>query len=451
MSSVPGTSTVWIPVEDGGSMEVPADDPRAIEYLRHWRHVVPAPLPRPRGTRGTYKGVYTVQPGDTLTAIAKDLLGNANLWPSIAQLNRLADPNLILVGQRLMMPGGNSVGGESSSAALSSSPPPGGSIDATTPAPSASVARLALARGFMFIIFEQLPEIGIGSKIIRKVAIVPKNYAYPFPSLGPELGIPMGVGRLSPLDPLGVLSPAEHAIGGDAALSPFLSASERPFGAPSIKGQPLLIDVAKVKAAGGQVLTVDELAADLARYAAENPTRGAQIEQLMWAVKNVEGEVLIRGSVPPGAATPITGAAHLGHIRSAEDLWAEFTAGKIGRGELESGLVDLERAYARARIVGRVGRVFTVVGVILTAYDLEQAAQRSYRQSSVKPIGAEVIRQIGGWGGGIAGAKLGAVVGAAFGIETGPGAIVTGAVGAVIFGALGYFGADLIADEISPN
>ena len=53
--------------------------------------------------------------------------------------------------------------------------------------------------------------------------------------------------------------------------------------------------------------------------------------------------------------------------------------------------------------------------------------------------------------GGIAGAKLGAVVGAAFGIETGPGAIVTGAVGAVVFGALGYFGADLIADEISPN
>jgi hypothetical protein len=42
-------------------------------------------------------------------------------------------------------------------------------------------------------------------------------------------------------------------------------------------------------------------------------------------------------------------------------------------------------------------------------------------------------------------------VGAAFGIETGPGALITGALGAIVFGAIGYFGADLIADQISPN
>jgi hypothetical protein len=42
-------------------------------------------------------------------------------------------------------------------------------------------------------------------------------------------------------------------------------------------------------------------------------------------------------------------------------------------------------------------------------------------------------------------------VGALFGIATGPGAIVTGALGAVVIGALGYFGADLAADQISAN
>jgi hypothetical protein len=51
----------------------------------------------------------------------------------------------------------------------------------------------------------------------------------------------------------------------------------------------------------------------------------------------------------------------------------------------------------------------------------------------------------------LAGAKIGFVGGALFGIETGPGAIVTGALGSIIFGAAGYFGAELIADQISPN
>jgi hypothetical protein len=92
-----------------------------------------------------------------------------------------------------------------------------------------------------------------------------------------------------------------------------------------------------------------------------------------------------------------------------------------------------------------------VVGVVMTAKDVYQAGQRSLEQGSAKPLAAEGIRQVGGWGGGIAGAKIGFGVGALLGIETGPGAIVTGAIGAVIFGAAGYFGADWIADKISPN
>ncbi len=51
----------------------------------------------------------------------------------------------------------------------------------------------------------------------------------------------------------------------------------------------------------------------------------------------------------------------------------------------------------------------------------------------------------------LAGGKIGLVAGALVGIETGPGAIVTGAIGAIIFGIAGYWGADWIADHISPN
>ena len=84
----------------------------------------------------------------------------------------------------------------------------------------------------------------------------------------------------------------------------------------------------------------------------------------------------------------------------------------------------------------------------LTAYDFEQATEKSFKAKSVKPISAEVIRQAGGWGGAIAGFKIGGLGGAAVGIETGPGAIITRLIGGIIFGSAGYFGADWVADHI---
>jgi hypothetical protein len=72
------------------------------------------------------------------------------------------------------------------------------------------------------------------------------------------------------------------------------------------------------------------------------------------------------------------------------------------------------------------------VGVIFTAKDIADATQRSIHQKSYKPLAAESIRQVGGWGGAIAGGKAGFLIAAAFGIETGPGAIITGALGAVM-------------------
>ena len=49
---------------------------------------------------------YTVQPGDTLSAIAARAYGSAADWPAIWWANRrqVPDPDLIITGQRLALP-----------------------------------------------------------------------------------------------------------------------------------------------------------------------------------------------------------------------------------------------------------------------------------------------------------------------------------------------------------
>ncbi|MGO1540156.1 MAG: LysM peptidoglycan-binding domain-containing protein [Luteimonas sp.] len=49
---------------------------------------------------------YTVQEGDSLSAIARKLYGNANRWQEIYEANRnqLDDPDLIKAGQVLRIP-----------------------------------------------------------------------------------------------------------------------------------------------------------------------------------------------------------------------------------------------------------------------------------------------------------------------------------------------------------
>lgn len=47
---------------------------------------------------------YTVRSGDTLSGIAARQLGDYRRWPQIASLNHVRDPNLIRVGQRLVLP-----------------------------------------------------------------------------------------------------------------------------------------------------------------------------------------------------------------------------------------------------------------------------------------------------------------------------------------------------------
>lgn len=49
---------------------------------------------------------YIIKKGDTLSAIAKQFLGNANAYPKIFEANRevIKDPNLIFPGQKIRIP-----------------------------------------------------------------------------------------------------------------------------------------------------------------------------------------------------------------------------------------------------------------------------------------------------------------------------------------------------------
>jgi nucleoid-associated protein YgaU len=49
---------------------------------------------------------YVVQSGDSLSKIAKELLGDAGRWPEIFEANKdkIKDPNLIYPGQELNIP-----------------------------------------------------------------------------------------------------------------------------------------------------------------------------------------------------------------------------------------------------------------------------------------------------------------------------------------------------------
>jgi nucleoid-associated protein YgaU len=87
----------------------------AIKTVPSWRTDVIADI-KPLNTGGAPAGsaapqaasttTYTVKPGDTLSKIAKELLGNANSYPQIFEANRdqLSDPDKIKPGQVLKIP-----------------------------------------------------------------------------------------------------------------------------------------------------------------------------------------------------------------------------------------------------------------------------------------------------------------------------------------------------------
>ena len=194
--------------------------------------------------------------------------------------------------------------------------------------------------------------------------------------------------------------------------SKFLSASTLDAGANTIQGSPHYIDKVKFEKSGGKIYTTNEIITHLKKYKEELITESAKarIEKVISVVKNTESEVLLEGNVTP----------------------------------------DMVMSKSSMRLVKGL-RVVSVVGIVLSAYELGKATNESIEKDSSNPIIAETIRQAGGWGGAIAGTKIGASAGAAIGLATGPGAILCGAAGALIFGTAGYFGADWIADHINEN
>lgn len=385
---------------------------------------------------------YIIQYGDTLEIIAEKQLGNKNRWYEIAQLNNIPSPYQLFIGLKIKLPNKFSVSIIPPSTTKIEFPP----------------ATMALARGFLFVIFEQLPEIG-SDKVIRKIAAMPNNFSR-HPNLSPSL--------------FANITPAQHAIG--VKPSQYLSSSNRPYGSPTnvIEGifdkygnksapssanpkdfvgkfrgkeiRPVIVDLNKLPP-GTRIFTEQELILNLRAYSAET---GANVETLIKTIQSVEGEVLIEGGVPKDAVKKVSNV-HSAYILTAEELLAKHRLGQITEAELNAELKVLAKSYNRVKMFGRVGRVITVVGVVFTVADVAQASQKSYEKRSYRPIAAETVRQIGGWGGAWAGAQSGAVIGAIFGIELTPvGMVVTGAIGAIFFGALGYFIGDVAAGWIDP-
>ena len=76
------------------------------EYRQIVRRYLGGSGPAPVAKVAAGQSVYKVRPGDTLSGIARDQLGNLRRWTEIweANRNRIADPNLIDIGWELVLP-----------------------------------------------------------------------------------------------------------------------------------------------------------------------------------------------------------------------------------------------------------------------------------------------------------------------------------------------------------
>lgn len=380
---------------------------------------------------------YIVQRGDSLWSIARKQMGDGRLWNTL-KTSSFTDIHLY-VGQRIWIPDRMRRAGL-------------GQSQIADDGEGRMTARIALARGYMFVVVEVLPDIGLDT-LIRK--------EFPDAVWGnarPQAGTLRGTIKviavprdfsMAPSNPMANYSPAEHALG--RRQGGYLSASARSLGAATMDGVPLIVDMNKVRGAGAQVFSVQEVVADIRRFATENPSARLSAEKLIDAILGAEHEVLIKNGEIHSDAMRVASEVHQVQMNSARRVWTDLSANRITREQAMEQLAKLDRSYAMARNIGRYCRVLTVIGLVITVADVTRAAQQSVDQRSFRPLGAEAIRQAGGWGGAWAGAKVGLIAGAAFGVETGPGLIVTGALGALVFGAAGYFGADWLADKISPN
>jgi nucleoid-associated protein YgaU len=83
-----------------GGAEAPATEAPAAPTA-----APPAPTEAPAvPTEAPAQRIYTVVSGDTLWAIAARFYGDGSKYPKIASANGIANPDLIMVGQKLTIP-----------------------------------------------------------------------------------------------------------------------------------------------------------------------------------------------------------------------------------------------------------------------------------------------------------------------------------------------------------
>jgi len=98
--------------EEGGKLHLKGTTEFQMQANKVWDHIKTVPswstevVASIKAARTDVFGIYTVQPGDTLSKLAKLHLGDANRYMDIFNANKdqLTDPNLIKVGQKLNLP-----------------------------------------------------------------------------------------------------------------------------------------------------------------------------------------------------------------------------------------------------------------------------------------------------------------------------------------------------------
>ena len=92
------------------------------------------------GVAGEPGGTYTVQSGDTLAIIARDIYGDFRLYEQLCAYNNIADCNVIEVGQVINLPTAEEIGAEVTTPAAAATP---AATAEATPAATATVTATA--------------------------------------------------------------------------------------------------------------------------------------------------------------------------------------------------------------------------------------------------------------------------------------------------------------------
>ena len=343
----------------------------------------------------TLRRVYIVEPNDTLANIASSRLAAAHRWEEIARAKRISHFDPLLIGRPLVMP---------EPVMQSFDYTPRRILAAAQPAQPMErrPATTVPAWSYHFLLADDKMNsfrVGLSARCCcRREAL---------------LTMPSSNGQLIPsiMASLYAIRPARcrwagTSAGGWTAVSCLRASTQAGRRGSPASGSG---STSKAQAAGVTAHETQTIIADLDRVIArsKNAVQRANLTRIRELSLNVDREILLEGLVPAAA------------VKTGPML-----------------------AAARGM------QVVSGVGVVLTAYDLERAAERSHATHSVRPLAAETVRQAGGWAGAWAGMQGGALIGGALGIETGPGALITGFIGGAIGGVAGFMGASWIASSI---